>query len=489
MDRVMSTLRPYPPGEIIPGTVYRVVHHIASGGMGCVYDVYDTSIAKRYVLKTLHVELSGRADLATRMAKEARVLAQLAHPNIVEVVTAGVTGDELRLPFFVMERLRGESLREVLANRRGLALEASLGIAIDLLDALDHAHGQNVVHRDVKPDNIFLERATSGVVVTKLIDFGVMKIMGGGSRLTAGCFVGTMRYAAPEQLLGKDVTPKSDLYSAALVLYEMLAARGPFDGEATEHAVAEARLLKTAPSLSCWVSIPKSLDDVICAALAADPAQRPADAFTFASRLRAHLRAIDRDGNATQRTTVEALLPVVDVRARDATDGGATLLSTLSPAVNDDATEVTPPWDERTQRDPDGILRGRASSPPPEHDFRRSAARRLGMIALAVATGFSLAVILFALVTRGPRAIERRTRARVARAAAAAPRSCSTTLADAVVCDESEASRPPPRAASAPTYIASAVRPAARSAAAPAPRALPPRAPLQSDGRDWLERP
>src|SRR5262245_51919896 len=101
--------RDYPAGQLIPGTVYKVLRHIATGGMGTVYDVEDTTVGRKYVLKTLHPELGDRQDLTRRMIKEARALAQLHHPNIVEVYTAGMTADQLRLPYYVMERLDGQS--------------------------------------------------------------------------------------------------------------------------------------------------------------------------------------------------------------------------------------------------------------------------------------------------------------------------------------------------------------------------------------------
>jgi serine/threonine protein kinase len=102
--------RDYEPGELVPGTVYQVVRRIGMGGMGTVYDVEDTTVGKRFVLKTLHAQLGAREDLALRMRKEARTLGRLSHPNIVEVITAGVTADDLRLPYYVMERLDGQSL-------------------------------------------------------------------------------------------------------------------------------------------------------------------------------------------------------------------------------------------------------------------------------------------------------------------------------------------------------------------------------------------
>src|SRR5271154_664947 len=223
--------REYQPSDPVPGTVYRVVRLIGAGGMGTVYDVEDITIGKRYVLKTLHPQLGAREDLARRMQNEARTLARLNHPNIVEVFTAGVTADDLRLPYYVMERLNGQSLRLVLEKKGVLDPVHAYHIAIDLLDALDHAHDKGVIHRDVKPDNIFLHRTSAGITLTKLLDFGIVSVLDGGNHETAGRFLGTLRYAAPEQLRGERATPKSDVYSAALVVFEILAGRGPFDDE------------------------------------------------------------------------------------------------------------------------------------------------------------------------------------------------------------------------------------------------------------------
>src|SRR6516165_10293876 len=177
--------RDYEPGESIPGTVYQVVRRLGSGGMGTVYEVEDTTIGKKYVLKTLHPQLGSREDLARRMQDEARTLARLNHPNIVEVITAGITADDLRLPYYVMERLNGQSLRSILTKKGRLDLPYVYHIGIDLLDALDHAHDKGVIHRDVKPDNLFLHRTAAGVTVTKLLDFGIVSVLDGTARETA----------------------------------------------------------------------------------------------------------------------------------------------------------------------------------------------------------------------------------------------------------------------------------------------------------------
>jgi serine/threonine protein kinase len=284
--------RDYAPAELIPGTVYRVLRPIASGGMGSVYEVEDTTVGKKYVLKTLLPALGDRQDLARRMAEEARVLARLAHPNIVEVITAGITGDDSRLPFYVMERLDGLNLRSLLEKKGALAPDRAIHIAGNLLDALGHAHDNGVIHRDVKPENIFLHRAQGGGTVTKLLDFGIMRMLDRGKE-TAGRFVGTLRYAAPEQLRGEKLGPTCDIYAAALVLYEMLAGRGPFDDEPDVHRAAAATLEKPAPPITTLVRVPEPLATLVMGALAKSPEDRPASAHAFAAALRAVVAGAD----------------------------------------------------------------------------------------------------------------------------------------------------------------------------------------------------
>jgi serine/threonine-protein kinase len=271
--------------------VYEVVRLIGAGGMGTVYDVEDTTIGKRYVVKTLHPQLGSREDLAQRMQREARTLARLSHPNIVEVITAGVTGDDLRLPYYVMERLNGQSLRVVLEKKGQLELPHAYHIGIDLLDALDHAHDRGVIHRDVKPDNIFLHRTSAGVTVTKLLDFGILSLLDGTLSETAGRFLGTLRYAAPEQLRGEKPSPKMDIYAAGLVLYEMIAGRGPFDDEVDTQAIGAAHIENLPPRLSSFVAVPPELEALVMTALAKDPDARQRDAFVFAASLRQLKRA------------------------------------------------------------------------------------------------------------------------------------------------------------------------------------------------------
>jgi serine/threonine protein kinase len=280
----------YAPGQQLAGTVYRVVRHLATGGMGSVYDVEDVTVGKRYVLKTLHPQLVSRHDLAKRMEAEARALAKLQHPNIVDVVTAGMTTDEQRMPFYVMERLNGQNLRVVIEKKGSLKLTDCYRIAIDVLDALEHAHENSVIHRDVKPENIFIHRNTNGTNTTKLLDFGIMRLLDRKASHTQGKFIGTLRYASPEQIFGGELGPATDIYSLGVVLYEMLAGRGPFDEIGDAYAIGAAHAQLPPPPISRFAHVPPALEHLVMTSLAKTPRERPRDCFTFAGELRRMLR-------------------------------------------------------------------------------------------------------------------------------------------------------------------------------------------------------
>ncbi len=305
----------YMTGQQLPGTVYRVVRHLATGGMGSVYDVEDVTVGKRYVLKTLHPQLVSREDLARRMEAEARTLAKLQHPNIVDVVTAGVTGDAMKMPFYVMERLNGQNLRVLLEKRGIIELSHAFRIAIDVLDALEHAHENNVIHRDVKPENIFLHRQINGTTITKLLDFGIMRLLDRKRSHTQGRFIGTLRYASPEQIMGGDLGPPTDLYSLGLVLYEMIAGRGPFDDAGDAYAVGAAHAQKAPPPISAFTQVPRHVEALVMCALAKEPSLRPRDAFTFASELRRMLR--EEEAAPKSATAVNVLSQVPPTRGPD----------------------------------------------------------------------------------------------------------------------------------------------------------------------------
>jgi serine/threonine-protein kinase len=268
----------YPVGTTIPGYPHLVVLAVlGQGGMGTVYLVEDTTIAKKYALKTIHRDLADQIDMAARMRKEARALVLLRHENIVDVITMGQTADDLKLVFIQMEYLEGWTLKTVLRDKGGhLDLIHVLDIASDVARALETAHAEGFVHRDIKPDNIFLVVAQGGANAKAVVlDFGIVGIRDQEADEDRGRFMGTPRYAAPEQSRGGRCVAQSDLYSLAVVMFEAIAGHGPFPGVKGAVNLANAHLNEPAPRLSTFVpDVNPDLDELLFAALQKEPSHR-----------------------------------------------------------------------------------------------------------------------------------------------------------------------------------------------------------------------
>lgn len=269
----------FSPGDVVCQGRFRIKGMLAFGGMGSVYEVEDISIGRTYVLKTMHGELAGDSDLRRMMQQEARILGRIDHVNVVRVFTAGITDDESALPYIVMEKLEGASLREILRAGTRIPLRVAVRTTIDLLLALDHVHELGVVHCDLKPENVFFHRDRSGVT-PKLLDFGVVRVLPRGEANAK--LGGTMRYASPEQIRAEGVGPRSDVYSMALVLYEMIAGRSPFHDATGPAQIARAQLKRMPPAIA---GVPSGLMRLLLRALAKDATARPRDAFAFAREL------------------------------------------------------------------------------------------------------------------------------------------------------------------------------------------------------------
>jgi serine/threonine-protein kinase len=278
----LTEFREFQDGEVIAGTRYRVLGLIGVGGMGSVYEVEHIELGKRFVLKALLRELSRRDDLVQRLRNEWRALARLQHANIVNVTDAGTSGGGV--PFYVMERLDGDTLAALLRQKRRLSLLDALNITISVLEALSAAHEIGIIHRDVKPANVFI---VSGGGV-KLLDFGIAKIADATSVVTArGLAVGTPRYMSPEQARGESVDGRSDIYASALILFEMIAGVGPFDDVREPNELLLAHMVREAPPLSSLVrGVSPKLERILVDMLAKDCRRRPAHARDAAEQLR-----------------------------------------------------------------------------------------------------------------------------------------------------------------------------------------------------------
>ncbi|MCA9642552.1 MAG: protein kinase, partial [Myxococcales bacterium] len=285
--RSEEVLREFGDGQVVPGTRYRVLRLIGAGGMGCVYDVEHTELGKRFVLKSLLRELASREDLVARLRNEWRALAKLEHPNIVSVTDAGTSSSGV--PFYVMERLEGETLAARVKREGRIHPAEAARIAAEILEGLTAAHEIGIVHRDVKPPNIFLLRDGS----VKLLDFGIAKVHSSAMNITGrGVAVGTPRYMSPEQARGDRVDGRADLYAVGLILFEMLAGAGPFDKLGEGNDLLLAHLTRTPPQVSQLANwVPMILDSLVAALLSKDPRQRPASARGAAQELRRFLAA------------------------------------------------------------------------------------------------------------------------------------------------------------------------------------------------------
>jgi eukaryotic-like serine/threonine-protein kinase len=268
-------------GQILAGSRYRLVKEIGQGGMGTVFEVEHVELGKRFVLKAV-LHRAGGLELVKRLREEWKALGRIDHPNIVSVTDAGAT--KAGVPFYVMERLQGEDLQGRLRRERRLSLRDTVRIGCEVLDALDAAHQIGVVHRDVKPSNVFLPRQGP----SKLLDFGVAKLMDSEVALTRrGAAVGTPRYMSPEQACGEQVDSRSDLYAVGLLLFEMLAGQSPFEG-ASDREIFEAHLHRMPPPLSEFCpDAPEELTRLVARLLEKEPAARPSRAGSALALLRA----------------------------------------------------------------------------------------------------------------------------------------------------------------------------------------------------------
>lgn len=206
---------------------FRIVKKLGQGGMGAVYLAEQVGIGHKVALKFLKAEFSSDAEIARRFLNEAKSYARVAHPNAVALHDFGQ--DEEGNLFIAMEYCEGLDLKKLLAEKPLVMVEA-IDVVLQVADVLANAHEKGVVHRDLKPENIMVRRGLRGLHA-KVLDFGIARLMDAGTRLTvAGAIAGTPRYMSPEQVEGREVDLRADIYSLGIVLFELLTGRQPFDG-------------------------------------------------------------------------------------------------------------------------------------------------------------------------------------------------------------------------------------------------------------------
>jgi serine/threonine-protein kinase len=313
----MGTPSPDDSGVVALGSVldgrYRVDAILGKGGMGRVYKAEHTSLGRAVAIKVLHARLGGSKEAAQRFQREAMASGRLDHPNIVAVSDFGTLEDGSL--FLVMEALEGEPLGMRLEREKRIPWQEALVIIRGVLAGLRHAHDKGVVHRDVKPDNIFLANK-DGETIVKILDFGIAKLYAGNAddpaSTRAGLTVGTPAYLSPEQAVGGAITPASDLYSTSIVLYEMLTGRPPFLDE-EPLAMLTAHVSREPPPFSevaADVQIPPGLEAVIQHGLAKVSAERISSANEYLAKLDEVSRAAGYDlGMMAPRSSGSLAIP------------------------------------------------------------------------------------------------------------------------------------------------------------------------------------
>lgn len=268
---------------------YTITAHLGQGGMGNVFRATDNMLGREVALKMLHPQLTVQTQFLERFKKEARILAQLLHPNIAVIYNFFESQND---HFMVMEYVEGVSVDDLLKKYQTLPASLVVAITIQALEGLQHAHRKQIFHRDIKPANLMITNED----VVKLMDFGIAKVSGEQKLTQVNKIVGTIEFMAPELIEGKDASASSDLYSMGATMYEMLSGKIPFEADTDFNLMQSILKSKPVSPEKLNAQVPKALSDIVLKAMDKDPNKRFTDARAFQSTLLAafpHCREVD----------------------------------------------------------------------------------------------------------------------------------------------------------------------------------------------------
>lgn len=272
----MEGRAPQPDAPLASGTrfgTYRIERLIGAGGMGSVYEALHVGLKKRVAIKILHSAFANNDEVVARFLREGEATSRINHPNVVDVTDLGVKDG---IPYLVMELLSGESLAALINREKVLPVDRAVDLLLPMISAVGMAHDEGVVHRDLKPDNIFLAKNRLGATETKLLDFGISKMVTRSELTTAASVLGTPHYLSPEQAQAlRDIDGRADQYSLAVILYRLVTGALPVGGGDVVLdvliAVAQGRVR---PPRAVRSDLPEALERVIMRGLATSPKDR-----------------------------------------------------------------------------------------------------------------------------------------------------------------------------------------------------------------------
>ena len=285
---------------------YEVIGELGQGAMGIVYKAKDPLIDRVVAIKTINLGLAldEKDEYEGRFYQEAKAAGRLNHPNIVTIYDVGKSGD---VAYIAMEFLEGRELRDIMNERGILPVEQVLDVVAQVAFGLAYAHEHGIVHRDVKPSNIMLVRDGHA----KITDFGIARMASAAVRTQTGMVLGSPKYMSPEQVMGKDIDQRSDIFSLGVMLYELLTGQAPFDGENVNAIMYQTLNVVPAPPNSLNSAVPEMVNFIVAKALAKSLDDRYQNAKDFAVDLRTC-----RDSSSHSSQRIDVLKPFVGVEKR-----------------------------------------------------------------------------------------------------------------------------------------------------------------------------
>ncbi|MGZ3452241.1 MAG: protein kinase domain-containing protein [Polyangiales bacterium] len=363
------------PGAIVAG--YRIEKLLGFGGMGAVYEAVHVVIGKRAAVKVIQAHAASSKTGIERFIQEARLVNQIRHPCIVDVFGFDALPDGR--PVLIMELLEGETLAQLLTRRGRLPPQEAIALLLPVLGALSAAHAAGVIHRDLKPENLFVTRDARGASV-KVLDFGIAQLVdappGSGLTSVTGGQIGTPKYMSPEQCRGQHVDGRSDLYAIGLILFEMLAGRGPFMGGSPAEFLGQHLYAQPTP-LGTYVSVEPVLEDLVMRLLAKDRDQRVESALAVERALRT---LVGEQPQSPAIGATEHLGNIVPVVPRPSTAAQVVITAASGGGVVVTPSISAPPAPMPTAQSGAAVERG--SVPPPQVSLIPSMSPETGATAL-----------------------------------------------------------------------------------------------------------